>query len=113
MKIVEKISVAELKEMAQKMFGNMVKADVDVAKKILIVDMEMHVDGEQKLLEQGSEQADLWGINLKPDQFGTESFIEFDSMINIRPRQNNFSRDVSDETVRKQIRDIVEEVVHE
>ncbi len=113
MKIVDKISLTELKEMAEKMFGNLVKADVDIAKKILIVDMEMHVDGEQQLLEEGSEQQNLWGINLKPEFFGTDKFIEFDSMINIRPRQNNFSRDINDESVRKQIREIINQVVHE
>ncbi len=113
MKIVDKISVAELKGMADKMYGTLVKADVDVAKKIVIVDMEMHVDGEQELLENGSSQQDLWGINLKPDKFGTDEFIEFDSMINIRPRQNNPSRDVLDSTVREQIVQIVKEVVYE
>ena len=113
MKIVSKISVSELQEMANKMYGTLVKADVDVAKKIIIVDMEMHVDGEQELLENGSSQQDLWGINLKPDKFGTDEFIEFDSMINIRPRQNNPSRYVLDSNVREQIIQLVGEVVHE
>ena len=113
MKIVSKITVLELQEMANKMYGTLVKADVDVAKKIIIVDMEMHVDGEQELLENGSSQQDLWGINLKPDKFGTDEFIEFDSMINIRPRQNNPSRFVLDSNVREQIIQIVKEAVHE
>lgn len=113
MKIVDKISVKELKEMANNMYGTLVKADVDVAKKIVIVDMEMHVDGEQELLESGSSQQDLWGINLKPEKYGTDEFIEFDSMINIRPRQNNPSRDVLDRDVREQIIQIVKRVVHE
>lgn len=113
MKIVSKISVSELQEMANKMYGTLVKADVDVVKKIIIVDMEMHVDGEQELLENGSSQQDLWGINLKPDKFGTDEFIEFDSMINIRPRQNNPSRYVLDSNVREQIIQLVGEVVHE
>ena len=73
----------------------------------------MHADGEAYLLDDGSKQEDLWGINLHPDKFGTDEFIEFDSMINIRPRQNNPSRDVLDETVRQQIRAIVAEIVHE
>ena len=113
MKIVSKISVSELQEMANKMYGTLVKADVDVVKKIIIVDMEMHVDGEQELLENGSSQQDLWGINLKPDKFGTDEFIEFDSMINIRPRQNNPSRYVLDSNLREQIIQLVGEVVHE
>ncbi len=113
MKIIDKISVKELQQMADKMYGNLVKADVDIAKKIVIIDMEMHVDGEQELLENGSKQEDLWGINLKLDFYDTDEFIEFDSMINIRPRQNNRSRTVEDENVRSEIRKIIDGVVYE
>lgn len=113
MKIIDKISVKELKEMAEKMYGTLVKADVDIVKKIVIVDMEMHADGEAELLENGSRQEDLWGINLHPDKFGSDDFIEFDSMINIRPHQRNPSRDVLDDGVRTQIRDIIIGIVHE
>lgn len=113
MKVIDKISLKELKEMAESMYGTLVKADVDVVKKIFIIDMEMHVDGEQYLLERGSKQTDLWGINLKPDFYGSDDFIEFDSMINIKPRQQNPSRDVISEAVREKIRAIVSEVVHE
>lgn len=99
--------------MAEKMYGTLVKADVDLASGSMVVDMEMHADGEAYLLDQGSQQADLWGINLHPDKFGTDDFIEFDSMINIRPRQNNPSRDVLDESIREKIRDIVGKIVNE
>lgn len=113
MKIVDQISVAELKEMSKKMFDDIVKADVDVAKRIVVLDMAMHFDGEQYLLSQGSDQSDLWGINLYPDDYGTEDFIEFDSMINIRPSQGNRTRSVEDETIQDIIRGIIGEVVHE
>lgn len=112
MKVVKKISVDELSGMAKKMYGTMVKADVDIAKRIIILDMGMHADGEAYLLENGSLQEDLWGINLHPADYGTDDFIEFDSMINIRPRQGNASKDVLDPEVRKQIIDIVSKVVH-
>lgn len=113
MKIVDTITLAELRLMAEKMYGTMVKADVDVAKKIVVIDMDMHADGEAYLLEHGSQQTDLWGVNLYPDKFGTNEFIEFDSMINIRPRQNNPSRDVLDQAIRQQIIDIIAGVVRE
>jgi len=113
MKIVEKISLAELKVMASLMFGELVKADVDVAKKIVIIDMPMHFDGEQELLENDSLQQNIWGINLHPNDYGTDDFIEFDSMINIRPSQGNPSKDVLDIKVRKKITDIIGEVVYE
>lgn len=113
MKIVEKISLLELKDMAQNMYGTLVKADVDVAKKLVVIDMEMHADGEAFLLENGSAQTDLWGINLHPDAYGGDDFVEFDSMINIKPRQRNFSQEVEDEAIRTEIRSIIAEVVHE
>ena len=113
MKIIKRIDLAELRGMAEKMYGTLVKADVDTERKIVIIDMEMHADGEAYLLENGSKQDNLWGINLHPDKFGSDEFIEFDSMINIRPRQQNPSRDVLDENVRKTIREIIAEVVHE
>lgn len=113
MKVVDTISIAELNEMAEKMYGTLVKADIDVVKKIVIIDMDMHVDGEQELLENGSQQTDVWGINLQPAKFGTDEFIEFDSMINIRPRQNNLSRSVEDAAVRQKINDIISGAVHE
>lgn len=113
MQQIDSISISELDEMAEKMYGTLVKANVDVTKNIVIVDMDMHADGEAYLLENGSNQQDVWGINLHPDKFGTDEFIEFDSMINIRPRQNNASRDVLDTGVRAKIVEIIAGVVHE
>ena len=113
MKRVEKIGLDELREMAEKMFGDLVKADVDVVRKIVVLDAELHADIEEFMLESGSKQEDLWGINLHPEKFGTDEFIEFDSMINIRPRQGNRSRYVEDEKVRSEILEIVSGVVYE
>lgn len=111
MKIVDSIDIAELTEMAEKMYGNLVKGVVDIEKNILVLDAEMHVDEEQLLLEQGSEQNDLWGINLHPGNFGQDDFVEFDSMINIRPRQQNMSRGVDNPEVQRKIIKIVLEKV--
>lgn len=83
-------------------FGDMVKAVVDIERKIIGVDAELHADIEWSLLSQGSLQYDLWGINLYPEMEG-EDFIEFDSMINIRPGQGNRSRDVQDADTRQKI----------
>ena len=113
MTIVDKISVTELKQMAENMYGTFVKADVDVRQGIVIVEMGFHSDGEQYLLEHGSKQQDLWGINLHPSDYGTDDFIEFDSMINIRSSQGNPSKDVLDPQIRKKIVEIIQEAVHE
>ncbi len=93
--------------MSKSMYDGLVKAVVDLKKDLLIVDADMHVDEEQLLLEDGSAQADLWGINLYPDKFGTDAFVEFDSMINLRPRQNNRSRGVEDPEIRTKIIELV------
>ena len=111
MKKVDKISVRELSDMAKKMYGSLVKAVVDLETGSMVVDAEMHVDEEELLLEKGSKQKNLWGINLYPDKFNSEEFVEFDSMINIRPSQQNNSRTVEDEDIRKAIIDLVLEKV--
>src|SRR3989344_7545517 len=93
--ITDKISTQKLKEMAEKMFGNLVKAVVDIEKEIIAVDGELHADLQALLIEKDSDWQNLWGINLHPQKQG-EDFIEFDSVINIRPTQNNKSRGVDD-----------------
>jgi Protein of unknown function (DUF5674) len=111
MKQVPTITITELTEMAEKMYGDLVKGVVDIKNGKLVVDAEMHVDEEQFLLESGSSQQDLWGINLYPSKYGQDDFVEFDSMINIRPRQNNMSRGVDDPKIRERIIQIVDGIV--
>jgi len=107
MKIVEKSITREgLNEIAQATFGDMVKAVVDIDFEQLAIDGELHSDLEAYLLEKGSKQKDLWGINLYPELEGSD-FIEFDSMINIRPTQGNRSRGVDNKEIRKKIIRIV------
>ena len=107
MRIVrDQITNEELKSMSEKLFGNLVKAVVDVNKEIIAVDAELHADLETAFLENGSKQADLWGINLYPEVSGGD-FVEFDSMINLRPSQNNRSRGVDDGRIRERIISIV------
>ncbi len=111
MKIVDKeISRLELLEMAEKMFGNLVKAVVDVEKGIMAIDAELHADAEAYLLENGSNQRNLWGINLYPEVHG-DDFIEFDSMTNLRPSQGNRSRGVEDIKIQEQIKEVVSKLI--
>jgi hypothetical protein len=100
----------DLQKAAARLFGDMIKAVVDVEKRLLAIDAELHSDLEALLLEKGSRQKDLWGINLYPEITG-DDFVEFDSMINVRPSQNNKSRGVEDAQVRKKIIDIVLEKI--
>lgn len=107
----DQISVQELKKMSEKMFESLVKAVVDIEQGIMVVDAGMHADEEFLLLENGSQQEHLWGINIYPDQIGKEGFIVFDSMINLRPSQGNRSRSVEDPKIREQIIAIVNRLV--
>jgi len=111
MKIVEdKIEITELNEMSGKMFGNLVKAMVDIEKEIMAVDAPMHSDLLEFLMEQeNSEPKNLWGINIYPEKIG-EDFIEFDSMMNLKPDLGNRSRGVESEEIRNKIIKIVKKL---
>jgi len=111
MKVIDKITISELKELSMKMVEDIVKADVDIEKNIVIIDAPYHADMETYLIEEGSNSEDIWGINFHPHKYGTEDFVEFDSMINLKPRLGNRSRYVEDENVRKKILELVEKVI--
>ena len=111
MKLVDTtISKNELRKMSESFAGGLVKAVVDIENGIMVVDAPMHADEEKELLDAGSNQDNLWGINLYPD-LASDDFIEFDSMINVRPRLNNFSRGIDDEDLQKKIIAIVTKLV--
>lgn len=107
------ITIDELSKMSENMFDGLVKTVVDIKKELIAVDAEMHADEEKELLENGSKQEDLWGINLYPEKFGTDDFIEFDSMINLRPWQNNRTRGVDDTKIQQIIIKIVNNKIKE
>jgi hypothetical protein len=107
----ESVTLNRLAELAETGFGNLVKAVVDVGQGIMAIGGEMHADEEAALLGLGSSQTDLWGVNLYPSQYGQSGWIEFDSMINIRPRQGNRSRGVGDPTAQEKIVAIVGRLV--
>ncbi|MHB2025454.1 MAG: DUF5674 family protein [Elusimicrobiota bacterium] len=104
------IPLAEIAAMAEAQFGDMVKAVADVEQKTIAIGGELHADEEAAMLEDGSLQENLWGINLYPEKSGQE-WIEFDSMINIRPSQGNRSRDVENPELRARIVKIVGSLV--
>jgi hypothetical protein len=108
--ITESITLVRLREMAERRFGDMVKVVVDVEKAVMAVDGELHADEEGLLLEHGSRQVSLWGINIYPNA-GIEEWIEFDSMINLRPSQGNRSRGVEDPQIRQRIVETIARLV--
>ncbi len=86
---------------------NTIKSAVDIKREIMAVDSPMHYDCEQLLLENGSNQADIWGINLYLDEENIDDMVEFDSMINIRPAQNNRTRSVENPEIQAKIKSVV------
>jgi hypothetical protein len=112
MKIVEdKITIEELKEMSKKMFGNLVKAVVDIEKEIMVVDGELHAEEQGMLLENGSRYENTWGINIYPEMVDKENWIEFDSMINLKPLLNHKTRGVEDKNTQEKIIQIVNKLI--
>ncbi len=108
----EPLARADLAAIATRGFGDMIKTVVDVARGIMAIGAELHADEEAALLDDGSRQNDLWGMNLYPDDTG-DAWIEFDSMINVRPGQGNRSRGVDDEALRSAIRRVVHTLVRD
>ena len=101
---------SQLADLAERQFGDMVKAVVDVERGVMAIGGELHADEEALLLDDGSQQSHLWGINLYPTTAG-DDWIEYDSMINVRPSQGNRSRDVEDTALRERIRGVVSTLV--
>lgn len=97
---------AQIKEMLQE-YESMIKIVVDIRRRVLSGGGEMHADCESVLLEDGSEQDDLWGANWYP----AEGRIEFESLINIRPRLGNRSILIQDENIRRQVESVTREIL--
>jgi len=110
-KIIEQsISLAELQDLAKESFGDMVKVVIDLEKKIMAMDAELHADEEALLLDKGSKQENLWGFNIYVNE-PRESWLEFNSMVNIRPSQNNPSRNIQSQEIKDKITLIVNQKV--
>ncbi len=105
--IREKASENEIQKMAEDIGGYYIKLVVDIEREILTGGGERHFDGEQTLLQDGSKQENLWGggIDVKTGE------IDYNSMINLRPRQDNHSRDILSAEIRKSFDKIVKELL--
>ncbi len=108
--IRENIRLETLRDMARQQFGDMVKAVVDSEAGIMAIGGELHSDEEAILLDAGSCQSNLWGINLYPEK-PPDEWIEFDSMINVRPSGGNRSRYVESGEIRDAVTRIVQRLV--
>lgn len=89
------IDMKIVKTAAEQRFGDMVKAVIDIDKKVMAIGGELHADEEALLLDHGSEQSNVWGINIYPD-LAMPDAVE---------------REVQDESIRKQIIQIVKTLI--
>ena len=109
--VKDKITKDELKSLAHEQYGDIIKAVVDIEQGIMGVGGELHVDIQSILIEKENSVAhDTWGINFYLDKTG-EDFLEFDSMINLKPALGNRTRGVEDIEIRSKIREIVNKLV--
>ncbi len=109
--VKNKITKAELKDLAYEQYGNIIKAVVDIEQQIMGVGGELHVDIQSLLLEkENSESSNTWGVNLYLDKTGND-FLEFDSMINLKPILGNKSRSVENTDIQNKIREIVNKLI--
>ena len=105
--ISEKIDQKVLVELVNDGFKSFVKFVVDIKTDRMAVGGELHSDAELLLLENGAEQSNLWGGNYFPYKF-SEQRIEFTSLINIRPKNNNYSMEIENDIIRKKVTTLVE-----
>ena len=109
--VKDSITMSELRALAHDQYGDSIKAVVDIEKGIMGVGGELHVDVQSLLIEQEHSRGEMtWGINLYLDKTGDE-FIEFDSMINLKPSLGNRIRGIEDTAIQATIRSIVHKLV--
>jgi hypothetical protein len=105
--VKDSITRDEISKIAEDGFGDFVKVVVDIKQGIMAVGGELHADAEVALVEQcGSKRENIWGINIYPEKSG-EEYLEFDSMINIKPAYGNRSRSVEDHATQELIRALI------
>lgn len=81
-----------------------IKTVIDIEKKICAAGMNLHFEGEKILLQQGSEQRNLWGGGLDLET----KEIDFNSFINIRPADNNTKNEIQDSEIKQKYKELTE-----
>lgn len=108
--LTDPIDPHDLRTLVDRFFEDMVKYVVDVERGVVAVGGELHSDAEGLLIEDGSRQPDLWGANYYPGR-GAGEWIEFTSLINIRPTEGNRSMELEDERLRARVRELTFQLI--
>lgn len=101
----QRVPVDELARLVRLYFEDMVKYVVDVRLGVIALGGELHADAEQRLLDEGSRQEDVWGANYYPGA-GAEQCVEYTALINIRPSVGNRGMEIEDAAVRARVREL-------
>jgi hypothetical protein len=106
------ISLEEVSALAKEIYHDMVKGVVDIERDVIALGGEWHVDANNELLRKGSKQKNLWGFNLYPQE-KSENVVEYISLINIRPADNNRDMEIKSENVRNKMLNIIKRFIPE
>lgn len=104
--IRQRATPQQVKEMMQE-YKTIIKLAVDVKRGILAGGGRMHADCETMLLDDGSHQRDIWGANWIP----ASQDVEFEALINIRPKQQNSSMIIQDPEIKQKVETIVRNIL--
>ena len=104
--IDDKISQDELKKIGKEFYTGMIKGVVDIEKEVIAFGGQYHIDANMILIENGSEQKDIWGFNVNFDE-PRDSWIEYTSLINIRPAVGNRNMEVQNEDIKEKMKKII------
>ena len=99
--IRDKATPEQIKDMLE-MLQTYIKLAVDIDRRILAGGGAMHADCESVLLDDGSQQESIWGADWDP----SAQQVTFESLINIRPRQNNPSMEILDSSIQEKVAEI-------
>ena len=102
----EPFTKEEIEKIAEDLEGY-IKVVLDIKQNVLAAGGLRHVEAEEVLLEQGSEKKDLWGGGLDLET----KEIDFGSMINIRPNDDNPSREVLSIEIRKKMEELIKRLL--
>ena len=83
----------------------LVKGVADIKTGLVALGGEWHMDANKRLIEEGSQQQNLWGFNLYQNEKG-DAAIEYNSLINIRPAQGNRSMEITNEETKIAVRKV-------
>ena len=104
--IRDRVTSEQMNEMLE-ILETYVKLAVDIEREILAGGGAMHADCESVLLDDGSQQEYIWGADWNP----TVQQVTFESLINIRPRQNNPSMEILDPNIQERVAQVTRKLL--